>query len=127
MRLFMLVGAFALAGCVQDPQIDGRQAFAENCTACHGADGRGDGPLAHLLSKSPPDLTLLAAKHGGVFPRDYVMSTIDGYHRAETFAPDMPMFGDTDMGEPVMIGSTPVPAHLYALALYVESIQRTAE
>jgi len=127
MKHLAIIGAIALAGCVQDPQVDGRQTFADNCAACHGADGRGDGELARQMSKTPPDLTVLSAKNGGVFPRDYVMSTIDGYRRPGSFAPDMPMFGEADMGETVMIDSTPVPARLYALALYIESIQRPAE
>jgi putative copper resistance protein D len=37
--------------------IRGAQVFADNCAACHGADGRGDGPLAKGLSVKPADLT----------------------------------------------------------------------
>jgi putative copper export protein/mono/diheme cytochrome c family protein len=35
----------------------GRQAFAENCTVCHGLWGWGDGPFAASLRKRPADLT----------------------------------------------------------------------
>lgn len=35
----------------------GARAFAANCVACHGADGRGDGPLAKSLPVKPADLT----------------------------------------------------------------------
>ncbi|HZB91521.1 MAG TPA: copper homeostasis membrane protein CopD [Stellaceae bacterium] len=35
----------------------GAQVFAANCAACHGADGKGDGPLAHSLPVRPADLT----------------------------------------------------------------------
>lgn len=35
----------------------GRRLFAANCTACHGASGRGDGPLAKSLPIPPADLT----------------------------------------------------------------------
>jgi putative copper export protein/mono/diheme cytochrome c family protein len=35
----------------------GGRLFARNCVACHGADGRGDGPLAHSLDIPPADLT----------------------------------------------------------------------
>jgi putative copper export protein/mono/diheme cytochrome c family protein len=35
----------------------GAQLFAKNCVACHGADGRGDGPLANSLDIPPADLT----------------------------------------------------------------------
>ncbi len=33
----------------------GRQTFARQCSACHGADGRGDGPAAYLLYPKPRD------------------------------------------------------------------------
>ncbi|HEY2132136.1 MAG TPA: cytochrome c [Acetobacteraceae bacterium] len=36
---------------------DGARLFAQNCASCHGADGRGDGPLAKRLDIPPADLT----------------------------------------------------------------------
>lgn len=38
----------------------GQREFESNCASCHGMSGRGGGPLAGFLSKSPPDLTQLA-------------------------------------------------------------------
>ena len=35
----------------------GASLFPQNCAACHGADGRGDGPLAKSLPVPPADLT----------------------------------------------------------------------
>ncbi len=35
----------------------GRQLYAENCAACHGARGKGDGPLAPGLAPRPADFT----------------------------------------------------------------------
>jgi mono/diheme cytochrome c family protein len=35
----------------------GARLFAANCVACHGAEGRGDGPLAKSLPAQPADLT----------------------------------------------------------------------
>jgi mono/diheme cytochrome c family protein len=35
----------------------GQQTFAQNCAACHGPEGRGDGPLAKQLTDLPADLT----------------------------------------------------------------------
>ena len=35
----------------------GQTAFAQNCAPCHGAEGRGDGPLAKQLPDPPADLT----------------------------------------------------------------------
>ncbi|MGA3037644.1 MAG: copper homeostasis membrane protein CopD [Vulcanimicrobiaceae bacterium] len=48
----------------------GAPLFMANCTICHGADGRGDGPLATKLSIRPADLTeehIFAHKAGDVF------------------------------------------------------------
>jgi putative copper resistance protein D len=48
----------------------GERAFVENCAPCHGADGRGDGPLAKGLPVPPADLTaphVLAHPEGDLF------------------------------------------------------------
>lgn len=37
--------------------VHGGKLFAANCTACHGVDGRGDGPAAKSLPLPPADLT----------------------------------------------------------------------
>lgn len=122
MNRFVVLGAMALslAGCV-DKTVDGRALFAEECSACHGDDAKGGGVLAEGLTRQPPDLTHIAARNGGVFDINAVMSQIDGMHRAE--GSPMPEFGAADMGEIIMIGRTPVPAELLALAGYLQSIQ----
>ncbi|MGB6518881.1 MAG: copper homeostasis membrane protein CopD [Candidatus Cybelea sp.] len=48
----------------------GAPLYAQNCAVCHGAEGRGDGPLAGKLSIRPADLTephLFAHKIGEIF------------------------------------------------------------
>jgi mono/diheme cytochrome c family protein len=35
------------------------------CASCHGADGKGDGPMAKSLKVKPADLTRIAARNGG--------------------------------------------------------------
>jgi mono/diheme cytochrome c family protein len=118
------VGALILAAaCTPEHSVSGRQAYEEDCAACHGMDAKGGGSFGQQLITVPPDLTGLSARNGGVFPLDYVMSTIDGLHRDAGFSAAMPEFGAGDMGETVMVGSTPVPARLLALAGYLESLQ----
>jgi mono/diheme cytochrome c family protein len=118
-----------LAGCVPDPTVDGRRAFIEDCSACHGTDARGGGSFGQQLIKVPPDLTGLALANGGTFPRDRVMSTIDGFRRGDHFSEAMPRFGEGDMGPTIIVEDengigTPVPARLLALAEYLETLQR---
>src|SRR3974390_3171094 len=56
----------------------GRAEYLSSCAACHGADGKGNGPIASQLVKQPSDLTNLAKQNGGVFPIETVYRIIDG-------------------------------------------------
>ncbi len=127
MRYFVILAALGLAACVEEP-VDGRSAYQESCAGCHGDSGTGDGAAAGGLATAPPDLTKIAARNGGTFPRDQVMSTIDGLDRGAHFSPAMPEFGAGDLGDTVIVESdglgTPVPERLLALTDYLESIQR---
>ena len=128
-RSVALVAVAAVTtACMPEPEVFGAGAYADNCAACHGPSGQGDGILAANLSVAPPNLTTLAARNGGVFPRDAVMSAIDGFSRGDHFAPEMPIFGEGDLGPTVIVEmeegiGTPVPATLLALADYLESLQ----
>jgi len=122
------LGLFALSACIETPEPpSGRKAFLSSCASCHGFDAKGTGEMADVLFKMPPDLTTLSARNGGVFPRDYVMSTIDGLSRAPHFSGAMPEFGAGDMGDTVIVEKdglgTPVPAVLLALTEYLEGVQ----
>lgn len=127
MRYLIILAALGLAACVEEP-IDGRTAYLENCAACHGPAGQGDGPAGRGLATAPPDLTTLAARNGGVFPTDEVMSIIDGLNRAPHFSAAMPEFGAGDMGETVIVENeglgTPVPMTLLILTEYLETLQQ---
>ena len=48
------------------------------CAVCHGEDGKGGGPMAAHLKTRPSDLTRIAARNGGKFPRTRVERTISG-------------------------------------------------
>ncbi len=48
----------------------GEELFAINCAQCHGADAKGDGPVAVYLQNKPANLTSLAVQaltDGGIF------------------------------------------------------------
>ena len=125
-----LAAAGVLAACVvEPPEVLGGAIYQSDCAGCHGPDARGGGAFAHTLSRTPPDLTRLAVRNGGAFPRDYVMGVIDGFDRGSHFAPDMPAFGDGDLGHTVIVENddgtaTPIPERLLALADHLEGLQR---
>lgn len=58
--------------------IDGANLFTAYCAVCHGADARGEGPLATSLKAAPSDLTRIAARNSGAFPRARVERIIAG-------------------------------------------------
>mgnify|MGYP000253531582 FL=1 len=125
------IAPLVLAGCVEQ-ELDvsaeaGGILFQENCAACHGSDARGAGDFGVELFQIPPDLTVLAADNGGVFPRDYVLGVIDGYHRDPAFSAAMPEFGAGGLGPTVLVDDgeevTPIPARLLAIGAWLESVQ----
>ena len=127
----LLAGLIAACAPMDDtPRTDpakGAMLFAQQCAACHGDDAGGAGPAALGLGDTPPNLRILSKRNGGTFPRNEVMSVIDGYARRTHPRAAMPEFGEGDMGPIVIIEedgrTTPVPADLLALANYLESIQ----
>jgi len=123
-----LISCLLITACVAPPpQVDGRKAFIDKCAGCHGLDAKGAGIVGRDLFVIPPDLTALSRDNGGVFPRDQVMSIIDGLTRDPHFSRAMPTFGEGDLGEVVIVEDdglgTPVPETLLALTDYLESIQ----
>ena len=92
------VAALAIAAfvpCMALSQEIGSDAFMKNCAACHGADGKGNGPVVDLLKSAPSDLTLIAERNGGRFPVKTVYEVIadSGLNRAHGTS-DMPIWGD---------------------------------
>lgn len=75
--------------------IAGSYTYRTYCASCHGADGKGEGPLAENLRFHPPDLTLIARRHGGEFPVERVHRIVDGRKPLPGHGgPDMPIWGD---------------------------------
>ena len=77
-----------------DGQVLGLVEYRNSCAACHGAEGRGDGPLATQLQSAPPDLTRLEAENGGLFPLSYVYEVIAYSFEVDAHgSSDMPAWG----------------------------------
>ena len=68
----------------------GAAMYRPYCGACHGTMGKGDGPAAFTLKTPPADLTTLAARNMGKFPREYVETIL-------RFGPGVKAHGSSDM------------------------------
>ncbi|MBF9033766.1 c-type cytochrome [Rhodobacterales bacterium HKCCE2091] len=106
----------------------GQHEFIQACASCHGADGRGDGPLAGHLAMELPDLTTITARNDGEFPMLDVIMTIDGRAARATHGFPMPVWGDRFETEAGMTfgpygGELVVRGRILALAEYLHSIQ----
>lgn len=106
----------------------GRDDFGIYCAACHGADAKGMGPVADVLSVTPSDLTQLARRAGGKFPQDLVARIIDG--RAEVRghgSREMPVWGDYFGAEKPEASKSmreaDIEARIRGLVGYLKSIQ----
>ena len=81
-RSFFVPAAVALLalGCdsrSQEP-VSGARLFAENCAACHGETGEGDGPVADVLRVTMPNLRTLSERNDGAYPADDVRAYVEG-------------------------------------------------
>jgi mono/diheme cytochrome c family protein len=104
---------------------NGRMEFMDHCAACHGADGKGHGPVAAVMSIRLPDLTGLTKRNGGEFPYEYVAKSIDGRKLPKSHGNlEMPIWGQRySEGRNDRVGQIEVHAHIYELMVYVQSIQ----
>jgi mono/diheme cytochrome c family protein len=103
--------------------VKGPDLFRAYCASCHGADGKGNGPVAPALNITPADLTTIAERHGGIFPSKLVRDMIAGDDLILAHGSrEMPIWGpifhqverDQDLGN----------VRLQNLVKYVESIQK---
>lgn len=112
-----------------DPIAAGRRAYATCCASCHGLEARGDGPVGPALRTAPPDLTWLAERNGGDFPRDYVIAVVTGGAAIPAHGTrDMPVWSDRLMlpnGEGAgAAASVYMRRTVEALSAYLASLQR---
>ena len=84
----------ALTNAAGAERIDlGKAEYESNCILCHGKNLQG-GAYVDFLKKTPPDLTQLSRKNGGVFPFERVYGVIDGRQEVTSHGTrDMPIWG----------------------------------
>ena len=123
-----LLGCLLLAACGAEPieEVSGPVLFRHHCASCHGAEGRGDGPLAESLRKPPADLTAIAQRAGGRFDPDAVKAFVDGRWTVSAHGPrEMPVwgvvFGVRHVGEPFYVQRS--GRELDALVEHLRSLQ----
>jgi mono/diheme cytochrome c family protein len=100
----------------------GSDLYQAYCAVCHGKSAKGDGPMALVLTVAPADLTHIAMRNGGRFPRQHVEQILSG----ENVEPghgtrEMPLWGpifsqiawDQDLGR----------VRIDNVAKYLEQIQ----
>jgi len=93
--VLLTTGSAAFAQEEMGTQSIGKMEFQKNCAACHGMGGKGDGPLVEFLKQTPPDLTLLSKKNGGVYPQAKVYEWIRDAKRVRAHGTqEMPIWGD---------------------------------
>ena len=100
----------------------GQKLFRQYCASCHGADGKGSGPVAASLKMPPADLTIIQKK-GEKFPTDRIMLIIDGEQTNRAIEAHgtnkMPVWG-TEFRHRVGLQKN---NYVLALTRYIESIQ----
>lgn len=121
----------SMAGLSQAQSVEfGRVLFQQNCAACHGAEGAGDGPVAEYISPKPADLRQLSASNDGTYPFGRVWNSISTGSYSPHGSSMMPVWGDLFMAEalpkevhPGISAQNLVEARMMALAYYIQSLQ----
>jgi mono/diheme cytochrome c family protein len=109
--------------------MNGSELFGRFCASCHGATGKGDGPVSRSFATEVPDLTLIARRQGGKFPTERIERIIDGRFTLVAHGTrDMPVWGvelaRTEIGSPDAERATQLM--IQRLLQYVQSLQRPA-
>ena len=87
MTVYVIAIALPLTACRRssppvEPDISGRVLYATNgCGACHGQEGKGDGPIAKTLTPPPRDFRDGASFKNGVEPAAIAKTIAEGLKR----------------------------------------------
>jgi mono/diheme cytochrome c family protein len=104
--------------------IQGPALYKAYCAVCHGLEGRGNGPMAKTLKVAPTDLTRIASRSGGKFPRMKIEQIILGEESPASASHgirEMPLWGPvfSEVGADQDLGRVRVDN----LARYIEQMQ----
>ena len=130
LSMVLALAALMLSPAAAEEPGYGELEYLDSCAACHGADGRGGGPLAGELVTRPSDLTRLAEQNGGEFPYWRVFAVIDGRYVVPGHGDrDMPVWGRQFLEGDVQArgpkgGEKATTDRIFELTNYVRSLQR---
>ncbi len=112
----------------------GRADYKDNCASCHGALGKGDGPLRSFLVQPPSDLTTIAQRNGGKFPQALMWEVVDGRWSGDGGphgSREMPVWGKefkaramTRPGDSLRTAEWSANNRIVSLLKYLETIQQ---
>jgi mono/diheme cytochrome c family protein len=99
----------------------GAQLYKNYCAACHGIEGKGDGPVVNFLKVPPADLSTLAQRNDGKYPADRVAATLDSStNRGPHGTSDMPIWGPVFRAK----GKGVAQIRIQKLNAFIESLQQ---
>ncbi len=133
---FIVIGGGLLLGLAPQPgrgqeqevAAVGKPLYEDNCMACHGRTGKGDGPMMTfgLLVVPASDLTQLSKQNNGHFPFWKIYRIVDGRDDVKGHGTrEMPIWGEEfhmDTGNSTMI-QTEVRGKILSLVYYLQSLQ----
>lgn len=99
LQWFLLLTAVAAAQTATPRKLidsmNGKDLYAAYCASCHGLNGKGNGPVAPALKAPLPDLTGIAQRNNGAFPKEEMEKMILGTKgsRVAHGSEDMPVWG----------------------------------
>jgi mono/diheme cytochrome c family protein len=107
----------------QTSAASGKEMFTQYCAACHGADGKGNGPAASAMKVPPPDLTQLSKKNDGKYPANHVAGVLKfgsgpGAHGSAEMPVWGPLFQSLDK-----FHDSAVQQRISNLVTYIETLQ----
>jgi mono/diheme cytochrome c family protein len=107
----------------QTEPYSGSADYQAYCSACHGAEAKGDGSIAMSLKKRPSDLTQLAKRNKGVFPEEKVFKTIDGRQGSAHGDSDMPVWSEAFAKSSESPGAENATTRINVLVQYLQTLQ----
>lgn len=115
-------GKLVLSAPRTDPT-NGKLMFTSYCAPCHGADGRGNGPVAGALKTQPTDLTSLSKANHGKYPETHVVAVLEfGSEVGAHGSAQMPVWG-TIFGNMTRPNSLEKDLRTTNLTRYLRSLQ----